>query len=60
MKIPISQGILKRKLWIVGSGTHDCWIECYESDKQQKIGKLLKTGDIFFDIGANVGFYTLL
>ena len=59
MKLPIFQGILKGKWWIVGSGTHDCWIGCYESDKQEKMRKLLKKGSIFYDIGANVGFYTL-
>ena len=59
MKIPIFQGILRGKWWIVGSGTHDCWIGCYENNKQQKMGKILKTGGIFYDIGANVGFYTL-
>lgn len=59
MKIPIFQGILRGKWWIVGSGTHDCWIGCYENRKQQKMRTILKKGGVFYDIGANVGFYTL-
>ena len=32
----------------------------YELHVQQALKTLLKTGDVFFDIGANIGFYTLI
>jgi FkbM family methyltransferase len=32
----------------------------YEFDKQRFVAKQLRQGSIFFDIGANAGFYTLL
>lgn len=31
----------------------------YESDKQRQLAALLKPGMVFFDVGANAGFYTL-
>ena len=32
----------------------------YELDKQRVFGKIVKPGQVFFDLGANGGFYTLL
>ena len=32
----------------------------YEHDKQKQIAKELSPGAVFYDLGANVGFYTLL
>lgn len=54
------QGALRGKRWIIGSSTHDCWLGCYEYDKQQLLITKVQEGSTFFDIGANVGFYTLL
>lgn len=34
MRIPILQGQLKGKKWIVGSSQHGCWLGSYEYDKQ--------------------------
>lgn len=60
MKMPILQGRLKGKQWIVGSSQHGCWLGSYESDKQQLFEKTIPEGSIVFDLGAHVGFYTLL
>ncbi len=57
---PILQGSCRGLKWIVGSATKGCWLGSYEKSKQDQIASCLKTGDTFFDIGANVGFYTLL
>ena len=46
--------------WVTGSGTHGCWLGTYERDRQQRMLEVLKPGECFLDIGANVGFYSLL
>lgn len=60
MRVPILQGRLKGKKWIVGAHTHGCWLGSYEYDKQHLFEEEIKPGGVIFDIGANVGFYTLL
>lgn len=57
---PIMQGPLKGKKWVVGSSIHGCWLGSYEFDKQQKFVATVKPGMTVYDIGANVGFYSLL
>lgn len=46
--------------WITGSLTHGCWLGSYEYDKQCAFSATVQSGSIVFDVGANVGFYTLL
>lgn len=58
--VPILQGRLRGKKWIVGSGTHGCWLGSYEHDKQRRFEQFVQEGDVVYDIGAHVGFYTLL
>jgi len=58
--VPILQGRLKGKKWIVGSGDHGCWLGSYEYRKRLVFEGRVAPGSIVFDIGANVGFYTLL
>ncbi len=60
MKLPVLQGKLKGKRWIVGSGNHGCWLGSYEHEKQNLFAEMLQEGSVVFDIGAHVGFYTLL
>lgn len=58
--VPVLQGPLRGARWIVGAQTHGMWLGSYESRMQQVLVSLLKAGDIFYDVGANVGFYSLL
>jgi FkbM family methyltransferase len=58
--VPILQGPLRGKRWTVGSGTHGCWLGSYEYEKQKAIQRELKAGDVMYDVGSNVGFYSLL
>lgn len=60
MKMPILQGKLRGKQWIVKSSVHGCWIGSYEYDMQILFEKTISEGKVVFDIGAHVGFYTLL
>lgn len=59
-QMPIMQGRLKGKRWIVGSSDHGCWLGSYEFDKQRLFERTITRGSIVFDLGGNVGFYTLL
>lgn len=60
MQIPILSGKLFGKKWIVGSGIHGYWLGIYEFDKQKIFSKVVSKDSIVYDIGANVGFYSLL
>jgi hypothetical protein len=35
-RVPIIQGPLRGKLWIVGSSNHGCWLGSYENGKRKK------------------------
>lgn len=58
--VPILQGPLRGAKWIVGSQRHAFWLGSYEPALQALMAKTVKRGSIFYDIGANVGFYSLL
>lgn len=59
-QVPILQGRLRGKKWIVGSANHGCWLGSYEYAKQKAFADVLRRGDVVYDLGANVGFYSLL
>lgn len=58
--LPILQGRLRGKKWIAGSSIHSCWLGSYELEAQQLVIQTVRPGMVAFDIGAHVGFYTLL
>jgi FkbM family methyltransferase len=58
--MPILAGPLKGKKWVAGSSVHGCWFGSYETQKQRFVAEALKPGQIVYDVGANVGFYSLL
>jgi FkbM family methyltransferase len=60
MVVPILQGPLKGKKWIVGSQRHAFWLGSYEPHLQKLIAREVEQSGEFYDIGANVGFYSLL
>jgi FkbM family methyltransferase len=60
MILPILQGPSRGMRWIVGSGDHGYWLGSYEIGFQKLFAQRISGGEIVFDIGAHVGFYTLL
>ena len=58
--LPILQGALRGKKWTAGAGSHGCWLGSYEYHKQRALQREIKSGAVVYDIGANVGFYSLL
>ena len=58
--VPIIRGPLRGRKWIVGSFLHRCWLGSYEIEFQKALAKEIKRGGVFYDVGANVGFYSLL
>jgi FkbM family methyltransferase len=60
LQVPILQGPLRGKRWIVGASTHGCWLGSYEYANQRLFSKTIRPRSVVYDVGAHVGFYTLL
>ena len=58
--VPVVSGPLRGARWIVGSHRHACWLGIYEPHIQNLIVSAIGSNAVFYDIGANVGFYSLL
>lgn len=58
--LPVLTGPMRGLRWTVGAGTHGYWLGTYERDKQRDFQRLCQPGMCVYDIGANVGYYTLL
>ena len=58
--LPILSGPLRGRWWLVRSANYSCWRGTYELVKQRLFVAELHRGTVVFDIGAHVGFYTLL
>jgi FkbM family methyltransferase len=58
--MPVLRGPLRGKKWIVSSQRHAFWLGSYEPEMQRLFVKVVRPGSVFYDIGANVGFYSLL
>jgi len=58
--MPIIQGRLKGKKWVVGAGEHGYWLGSYELNKRLAFEREIPAGAVIYDIGANVGYFSLL
>jgi FkbM family methyltransferase len=58
--VRILQGPIRGKRWITGSGIDRLWLGSYEPSKMRLASTWVSPADVVFDIGANVGIYTLL
>ena len=60
-EMPILRGKSRgKKLHIVASASHSLWLGIFEPKKRSAFESTVPKGGIVFDIGASVGFYTLL
>jgi FkbM family methyltransferase len=57
--LPVIAGPNAGLKWIIGSGPHSCWLGINEISKRRLFNQVVTRGSIVFDIGANVGSYTL-
>ena len=53
----ILQGPMRGKRWIKGSGVSGYWLGTYELEHQKILSGWLSEGDVFYDVGAHVGFF---
>ena len=60
MIVPILQGRLRGKKWIISSSNIECALGSYEYEKRILFEKNVSKSSVVYDIGAHVGFYTLL
>ena len=60
LALPILSGHLRGCWWIVRSANYACWLGTYERKKQSVFCNEIRPGDVVFDVGAHVGFYSLL
>jgi FkbM family methyltransferase len=56
----VIRGPLRGQRWIPASSVHGCWLGSFERYEQDLLVRLVQPGQVVFDLGANVGFYTLL
>lgn len=58
--VTVLSGVNRGRRWIVGSATTtSSWVGNYEKDHADALEKLIRPGMTVYDVGANVGFYTL-
>src|ERR1051325_10632497 len=57
--MPVLSGPMRGMRWIVGSTSHGAWLGTLERGKLSHFAKRLRCGLTVWDIGANVGLFTL-
>ena len=57
--VPVVSAPGRGMRWIVGSAPHGAWLGTLERDKLSRFMARLRPGMTVWDIGANVGLYTL-
>jgi FkbM family methyltransferase len=59
-QVRILRGPLRGRKWIVGAGPNSCWVGTYEVARLCALANAVTNGNVVYDIGANVGIYTLV
>ncbi len=65
MAFPVMKGHLRGAKFILGTlegegGGGSVYFDLVEPEQTEIFAKTLNSGDVFFDVGANVGYYTVL
>ncbi len=58
-KVRILRGPIRGMKWVKGAGPNAYWIGTYEVVRMREFADALKQGDVIYDVGANVGIYSL-
>lgn len=58
--VRILRGPLRGLKWTAGASSHACWAGTYEVDNLAGFASAVIPGSSVYDVGANVGVYTLL
>jgi FkbM family methyltransferase len=59
-EVRILRGPLRGKKWIKGAGPNAYWMGTYEVDRLRALANAISQGSTVYDVGANVGIYSLL
>jgi FkbM family methyltransferase len=59
-EVHILRGPLRGKKWIVSAASHAHWVGTYEVDILSAFAASITQGTAVYDVGANVGIYSLL
>jgi FkbM family methyltransferase len=59
-EVRILRGPLRGKKWIKGAGPNAYWVGTYEVARLRALANALSLGAVVYDVGANVGIYSLL
>lgn len=57
--VPVLRGPMRGAKWVTGATTNGAWLGTLERDKLEHLVSRLSPGQVVWDIGANVGLYTL-
>lgn len=57
--LPVLSGPNKGLRWIVGAGTHGCWLGRYERQEIEWFLGHVSPHDVVWDIGAHTGFFAM-
>jgi FkbM family methyltransferase len=58
-RVRILRGPIRGMKWIKGAGPNAYWVGTYEVARMREFADALKQGDVVYDVGANVGIYSL-
>ena len=57
--VRVLRGPIRGMKWIKGAGPNSYWAGAYEATRMREFADVLKQGDVVYDVGANVGIYSL-
>ncbi|MCC6389809.1 MAG: FkbM family methyltransferase [Bryobacterales bacterium] len=58
--MPVLSGPLRGSKWVVRSSVRSCVLGTYEREKLDQLASLLPAGGVFYDLGAQAGYHTVL